>query len=233
MSEGTGKHTYLNEGNGLNGSQGGYEPGWVASDSGLIAPTDANLRCENTFATWTPSGGINETRPINCVTWEEAYAFCIWDGGFLPSESEWEYAAAGGSRQREYPWGTEAPGASNKYAIYDCYYPNGTGSSSTMSGCTDGVANIAPVGTASLGAGLWGQRDLAGSVEEWVLDGFAPYVTPCTDCAYTTAPHLWVIRGSAFSYGAADLLPPSRNSIDYSAPSLRDINVGFRCARAP
>ena len=47
---------------------------------------------------------------MNCVNWFEAYAFCIWDGGFLPSDTEWEYAAAGGSLQREYPWGSTAPG---------------------------------------------------------------------------------------------------------------------------
>jgi formylglycine-generating enzyme required for sulfatase activity len=230
---GSGKHAHLNGGKGLNGSQGAYEPGWLASDSSLIAPTDANLHCESTFATWTPSVGTNENRPMNCVTWEEAYAFCIWDGGFLPSEAEWEYAAAGGSQQRAYPWGSAAPGTGSKYAIYNCYYPSGAGSSSTMSGCTAGAANIASVGTAAQGAGVWGQLDLAGNVEEWILDGLAPYVNPCTDCADTTAPASRVIRGGAFSYGAASLPPPSRDAIDYSAPSIRDINIGFRCARAP
>jgi sulfatase modifying factor 1 len=230
---GSGKHAHLNGGKGLNGTQGGYEPGWVESDSSLIAPTDTHLHCETTFATWTPSVGPNENRPMNCVTWEEAYAFCIWDGGFLPSEAEWEYAAAGGSQERAYPWGSAPPGTSSEYAIYNCYYLSGAGSSSTMSGCTAGAANIAPVGTASLGAGFWGQLDLAGSVEEWILDRLAPYVNPCTDCADTTASDSWVTRGGAFSYGLSSLPPPSRGGIDYSAPSIRDINVGFRCARAP
>jgi formylglycine-generating enzyme required for sulfatase activity len=42
--------------------------------------------------------------PINCVTWHEAYAFCIWDGGFLPTEAEWELAASGGE-ERVFPYG--------------------------------------------------------------------------------------------------------------------------------
>ena len=97
--------------------------------------------CDATHATWTASStGGQENLPINCVNWYEAYAFCIWDGGFLPSEAEWEYAAAGGSEQRQYPWGTTAPGTMNQYAIYGSYY---TGNST----------GLAPVGTAAAGRG--------------------------------------------------------------------------------
>ena len=71
-------------------------------------------------STWTPSpvsgSASQENLPINCVDWAEAYAFCIWDGGFLPSEAEWEYAAAGGSLQLDYPWGSAGPGTLNAYA---------------------------------------------------------------------------------------------------------------------
>jgi sulfatase modifying factor 1 len=101
---GSGRHAHLRAGQGLVNSDDdagvAYETGWAESDDGRIAPTSANLACEAQFATWTPSVGGQENLPINCVNWYEAFAFCAWDGGFLPSEAEWEYAAAGGSDQR-------------------------------------------------------------------------------------------------------------------------------------
>jgi formylglycine-generating enzyme required for sulfatase activity len=74
----------LNGGNGLNATGGGYEPGWLAADDINIAPTPCGLPSD----TWTDSADNQERLPINCVNWYEAYAFCIWDGGFLPSETE-------------------------------------------------------------------------------------------------------------------------------------------------
>jgi sulfatase modifying factor 1 len=224
---GSGKHTHLNDGHGLANSsgQGGYEPGWAATDDSNVAPTTANLQCDAANATWTASAGTNETLPITCGNWYEAYAFCIWDGGFLPSEAEWEYAWAGGAGQREFPWGTTEPGTNNRYAIYGCYYPP-SGSATCM-----GVPNIAPVGTATLGAGLWGQLDLAGEVYQWDLDSYADYVNPCNDCAFLTALLPFrVRRGGAFGYDETVLRPPARY---HDTPSLRDGNFGFRCARAP
>jgi hypothetical protein len=112
-----GKHAYLNGGSGLvnAGSGGGYESGWLASDDANVSPTDANLACGTDGWTNTPAG--QETLPIGCVNWWEAYAFCIWDGGFLPSEAEVAYAEAGGADQREYPWGSASPGTASQYAM--------------------------------------------------------------------------------------------------------------------
>jgi formylglycine-generating enzyme required for sulfatase activity len=226
---GSGKHTYLNGGNGLNATGGGYEPGWVATDDSNIAPTNSNLGAGGAYATWTASASTQENLPINYVNWWESYAFCIWDGGFLPSEAEWEYAAAGGIEQREYPWGSTDPGTANHYAIYNCDYPSGANS---LAACT-GVTNIAPVGTATLGAGLWGQLDLAGEVWEWNLDGYSSYVDPCTDCADVAdvaAASPLVLRGGAVGGPASYLLPPYRLN---GTPAGRYYDFGVRCSRAP
>jgi formylglycine-generating enzyme len=233
---GSGKHTHLNSGQGLvyETEPGTYETGWDATDwnnTTYLDPTNINLACEaDTITdsdTWTTTAGDQENLPINCVTWYEANAFCIWDGGFLPSEAEWEYVAAGGTEEREYPWGAAAPGTKNQYAIDDGHY-------------TANSTNIAPVGTATAGAGLWGQLDLAGELWEWTLDWFSQY-SACTDCAelgMTVGPFLGpfsdrVIRGGDFSVlnaSTTDLSPPFRYQYD---PSGRVSNVGFRCARAP
>ncbi len=217
---GSGKHTHLNGGSGLNATGGGNEPGWVTADDVNIAPTNAKLACNTPqYQTWTNTAGTQETLPIDCVNWYEAYAFCIWDGGFLPSEAEWEYAAAGGSQQREYPWGSTDPGTSNQYAIYDDdYYPAH-------------ATHFAPVGTATLGAGLWGQLDLAGEVWEWNLDWYAAYVDPCTDCADTTANSFRVLRGGYAIDIAYYLLPPYRSYVN--VPTYRNFGIGFRCSRTP
>jgi formylglycine-generating enzyme required for sulfatase activity len=236
---GSGKHTHLNGGLGLaqapNVASGQtYEPGWDAVDwnnTTDIDPTTANLQSNGPYCTWTATAMTDENLPINCVNWWESSAFCIWDGGFLPSEAEWEYAAAGGSQQLEYPWGNPAsssatdPGTANQYAIYGCDYPSSSGS------CTG--TNIAPVGFASLGVGTWGQFDLAGEVYEWNLDWYASlglYQDPCTDCAYLTTTSYRRARGGNFYDISLRLLPTFR---DFNPPTLRTDVVGFRCARTP
>jgi formylglycine-generating enzyme required for sulfatase activity len=230
---GSGKHTHLNAGLGLenSGTAGTYELGWSVSDNVRLAPTDANLGSCRAYATWTPTPSSQENLPINCMNWWEAYAFCIWDGGFLPTEAEWKYAAAGGGEQRRFPWGSTEPGTTNQYAIYGCCYPAGAGS--CADGWCTGVRNIAPVGTASLGAGLWGQLDLAGNFWEWNLDFYpddAAFVDPCTNCAYLTPTATRVVKVGNFAEGPYYL--PTWLRYDYD-PSNREIYLGFRCARAP
>jgi formylglycine-generating enzyme required for sulfatase activity len=172
------------------------------------------------------------------VNWYEAYGFCIWDGGFLPTEAEWVYAAAGGSQQREHPWGSTDPGLASQYAILNCEYPSPIGA-------TCGLVNIAPVGTPTLGAGLWGQLDLVGEMTQWTLDwyetayGSGRYVDgPCTDCAYLTAicasgcsqafPSYRAIHGCSFYEPITNCDPSTRGT---SGPSDREGFIGFRCAR--
>jgi formylglycine-generating enzyme required for sulfatase activity len=227
---GSGKHTHLNGGQGLADSDGpgSYETGWQTTDNGNIAPTDTNLACQLGWSTWTTSAGGQEDLPIGCVNWYEAYAFCIWDGGFLPSEAEWRYVVAGGSAELEYPWGLTDPGTGSQYAIYGCYYPSG------LASCI-GVGNMAPVGAATLGASLWGQLDMAGEEETWNLDGYpgSAYGSGCVDCASLSSPSTRSIAvGGYFALPASQLLPSLRGR-GGGAPTMRRIYVGVRCARTP
>ena len=227
-SAGAGKHVHLNCGLGLSDGRGGYETGWDPRwNTPTNFPTDS--------ATWdsklTPRGIHGETwsagddnLPIDYISWYDAVAFCIWDGGFLPSEAEWNFAASGGTEQRSYPWGSTPPGADAKLAVYGCYY-HGTGPAS----CS-GANNMAPVGSIPAGNGKYGQSDLAGNVWEWNLDWVnATYPMSCANCANLVPSEYRVTRGGAFFNDAAQLLAGGRN---YDVPDEPGVD-GARCARLP
>jgi len=213
----------------LNGAegQGGWDAGWdtvlAAGSSALVA----TVKCDAIFQSWTDAPGTNEELPINCVTWYEAFAFCAWDGGFLPSEAEWNFAAAGGDEQRAYPW-SSPPSATT----IDCSYANYRSDVPTGSYCVNGeVGGTNAVGSESpMGDGRWGQSGLAGNVWEWVLDWHqSPYETPCEDCAQFVPAANRVFRGGGFdSWGSLQ-----RGSYRKShSPEYRSVAIGMRCARA-
>lgn len=200
----------------------GWQAAWPIAASSAALKT--NLNCTGT--TWTTNPGNNEQLPINCVNWYEAFAFCIWDGGRLPTEAEWEFAAAGGNQNRLYPWGATALSAD--LALYGC-----------PGGCDGGVtANLKSVGSKPTGVGRYGSLDLAGSVQEWVFDYYSTYTTSfCNNCAATAVPNFGDYRsrrgGNWRSTVGEQLRAADRVVWEIEVASYRNDTSGFRCARSP
>lgn len=208
--------------------------GWEASWNMNLAPDTASLMAAlksgpsapacGTRQTWMDAPGTKENLPINCITWYEATAFCAWDGGFLPTEAEWNYAAAGGDEQRAYPW-SNPPSSTNIDVSHASYACSGIG-----------CDVITAVGAKPAGDGRWGHSDLTGNVFEWTLDWWtSPYTAPCTDCANLTPGAYRASRGGSYDdttsphnlmrtgYRGLELLDP---------PDNRNQRSGVRCARA-
>jgi len=196
-------------------TRSGWDSTWntnLAADTASLE--DALLNC-GYGQTWTDTPEGNESMPISCLDWYSAFAFCAWDGGRLPTEAEWNYAASGGSEQRYYPWSSPAASTTidDSYAVY-----------------CGGTCSILNVGSKSpKGDGLWGQSDLAGNVDEWTLDWYASqYTNPCNNCADLTSSSERVIRSGIFSGSASDLQSAFRFG---SYPGFGYDGVGARCAR--
>jgi formylglycine-generating enzyme required for sulfatase activity len=191
------------------------DPGWKTT---YELPTKTELvtalgACTGTTWTETADNPDTDRLPANCLPFNVAYAFCIWDGGRLPTEAEWNFAAAGGDEHRVYPWKQPliGPEISDEFANYDGINPG----------------PIA-VGSTPAGDGRWGHSDLAGNVSEWTLDYFADLPKECDNCVEVTPMDQRVVRGGSYLHTAEGVLAAGRSS---SAPDATRSRQGFRCAR--
>jgi sulfatase modifying factor 1 len=165
-----------------------------------------------------PAGADNV--PLNCVTWYEAFAFCAWDGGRLPTLAELAYAGAGGDENRLYPWG-DAPPPNAQRASFGC-----AEFGLVRPECSNPPTTL--VGARPLGIGRFGQYDLAGSVEEWVLDGLPTLAEPCTDCVSLIDVSSRTARGGSW-VDDADML--ENRWFRTLPPDVPTPFNGIRCAR--
>ncbi len=165
---------------------------------------------------WDKPG--RDEHPINCVNWNQAWAFALWAGGRLPTEAEWEYAARSEGRSGEYPWGDAEANCSR--AVMD----EGSGN-----GCGHGDTTF-PVCSKRAGNTAQGLCDMAGNVWEWVGDWYGPYgEAPRDGSARTSAAQYRVSRGGSWSGTAGYLRAADRR---WGSPGNYDGGLGLRVARS-
>jgi iron(II)-dependent oxidoreductase len=159
--------------------------------------------------------------PVIHLNWYEAQAYCRWAGRRLPTEAEWEAAAAGepteggqlSTQPRRFPWGQALP----------------TSEQANL----DGRA-LGPIEVAALPAGdsAFGCRQMMGNVWEWTSSTFEPYPGFVPD-PYQDYSQPWfgtrkVLRGGCWATRPRLLRNTWRN---FFTPERRDIFAGFRtCA---
>lgn len=158
-----------------------------------------------------------DDEPMIHVNWHEAMAWCRWAGRRLPTEAEWEFAAATvpgmPGIKRRYPWGDTAP-------------------STETANLYGAAGRCVPVGACAAGDSAWGLRQMIGNVWEWTADWFQPYPGFVRD-PYAEYSEPWfgnhkVLRGGCHATSAGLIRNTWRN---FYTPDRRDVFAGFRtCA---
>ncbi len=164
--------------------------------------------------------------PVVNVSWYDAIIFCNWlserdglepcydqffvvdfskNGYRLPTESEWEKAARGGSEGINFPWGDSYPtGSQCNFADANAdgiTAPEGFVIEWAEKSVDDGYTYTSPIG--SYPPNGYGLYNMAGNVFEWCYDGYldyysedylsSPYVNP--EASYPDV----VMRGGAWA----------------------------------
>lgn len=215
---------------------------WPADLTGVYDPYGNQLCTWIDHALAAPEPRYAPTKPMNCITHDEAQLACQLAGGRLPTEAEWEYVATGIGRGTLFPWGESPPTCDT--AILEqqetefVFVPE----------CgVDGVEDVHDRSTAKADAvTLWRKSDdtqladvwhLGGSMSEWTFDSFSAYddTTSVTNC--------WQYEG-VFRHPSCSLIGDNYSvrggnyqdvlEVAYSALRQNEANdpgdyIGFRC----
>ena len=132
----------------------------VALDSfwiGECEVTNGQYRafCDATGRTCPIGSAALDDHPAMAITWDNAKAYCDHYGYVLPTEAQWEYAAAG-PEAATYPWGDE-------WDDQKCCNHFNPGP----------VGTTFPVGSFPAGASWCGALDMSGNWWEWCADWYA------------------------------------------------------------
>ena len=183
-------------------------------------------------ANWTkpygPDGpAARPDQPVVHLAWDDMQAYARWKGGRLPTEAEWEFAAAAGSaRSTQQP----APDAANSWQ----------GVFPVVNQATDGFKGIAPVGCFAPNA--LGLYDMVGNVWEVTADYFRPGHDPAAtsnpsgpseNAAYDPLNPVGpsrVVKGGSYLCAPNYCQRYRAQSRQGRDPGLGASNVGFRLA---
>ena len=110
-------------------------------------------------------GACLPDHPVVHVSWQDARAYCVWAGGRLPTEAEWEHAARGGLGDVRFPWGNAEPDDAGftPCNIWQGRFPD-------VNTARDGYATTAPA--RSFEPNGYGLFNMVGNVWEWTSDPF-------------------------------------------------------------
>jgi formylglycine-generating enzyme required for sulfatase activity len=173
---------------------------------------------------------LGDTKPVMCLDWSEAKAYCEHVGKRLPTEAEFEYANRAGTTTK-YFWGNNPD--------QGCRYANGTDQALLSNGsswnakmeCKDGYGDaLAPVG--SFLPNAWGLFDITGNVWEWSSDWYLDSYygqSPSQNPEGASSGSSRVIHGGSWRNDPAGLRSAYR---DRKVPEYRGTNLGFRCVSA-
>ena len=186
----------------------------------LACPAGAG---QKVVAALEDQSGRSDNLPMTCLNWYEAYLFCMSDNARLPTESEWNYAAAGGSEQRPFPWSRDRETIGAEYANV---------------GPVNEV-RLFDVGSFPRGMGRYGQYDLAGNAIEFVIDRCDATGNVCAkyhtdgdlDPIERNAVEAPVARGGSFRFGWASARTAFRQFVGNDLSTGRHADTGMRCAR--
>jgi len=150
----------------------------LMSGSLVFDPPEGEVDLRNHFQWWSWKTGaswrnilgkdaadsIKMNHPVVQVSFYDAEAYCVWKGGRLPTEAEWERAARGGLDGKRFVWGDEDPVEDPTRAnIWQGKFP-------VQNLGEDGFLTTAPV--ASFDENGYGLYDMSGNVWEWCSDLF-------------------------------------------------------------